>query len=125
MSPFTVLTPVGASARYVAACKARTEEQVRLRDAETREAREAKRAARNARAEEQVRLRDAEKRRAQEEKRASAQKGAALTCDRLVKHNRASADLIRYSNSRGMSRTRMKRIWGYQLVDAVLNGETP
>ena len=43
--------------------------------------------------------------------------------NRLLKHNSASADLIRCTSERGMSRASMERIWGWQLVNAVLNGE--
>ena len=46
---------------------------------------------------------------------------AALARDRYVEYNTASADLIRYTSGRGMSRIGMERIWGQRLVNAVLD----
>jgi hypothetical protein len=45
----------------------------------------------------------------------------ALARDRYVEHHTASADLIRRTSERGMSRIGMERIWGRRLVNAVLD----
>jgi len=45
---------------------------------------------------------------------------AALSRDRFLSRHAKSADLIRHSSSRGMSRASMERIWGWQLVNAVM-----
>lgn len=42
---------------------------------------------------------------------------------RYAKAHPRSAELIKYSNSRGMSRAAMNRIWGSRLVNAVLSTE--
>lgn len=45
---------------------------------------------------------------------------AAMSRDRFLSRHAKSADLIRYSSSRGMSRASMERIWGCRLVNAVM-----
>ena len=45
---------------------------------------------------------------------------AAMSRDRFLSRHAKSADLIRHSAARGMSRTSMERIWGWQLVNAVM-----
>jgi hypothetical protein len=45
---------------------------------------------------------------------------AAMSRDRFLSRHAKSADLIRHSAARGMSRPSMERIWGWQLVNAVM-----
>lgn len=47
----------------------------------------------------------------------------AEAVSRYAKAHPRSAELIKYSNSRGMSRAAMNRIWGARLVNAVLSTE--
>ena len=49
---------------------------------------------------------------------------AAMSRDRFLSRHAKSADLIRYSAARGMSRPSMERIWGWQLVNAVMETTT-
>ena len=49
---------------------------------------------------------------------------AAMSRDRFLSRHAKSADLIRHSAARGMSRPSMERIWGWQLVNAVVETTT-
>ena len=95
-------TEVELGIQYAAACKARAAERSRARvDESVKRALEA----------------------ANPDTVAGHTLQASLARDRIIGNNKASADLIYYSSTRGMSRVSMERIWGYKLVNAVLSGE--
>ena len=49
--------------------------------------------------------------------------GSTVADARYIRHNAASAELIRHSAERGMSRRAMERIWSLRLLNLVLGHE--